>query len=309
MEESVLLTELSPVAEGLLNRHLSAAKDWMPHEYVPWSRGRDFVPGEEWEETPATPPPAVRSALFLNLLTEDNLPYYFNNIDGLLGPDHPWREWTRRWTAEEMRHGIVIRDYVTVTRSIDPVALEKARMQQVSLGEVPDPPLASQGLVYVALQELATRVAHRNTGKHLADPRGYELMARVAADENLHHLFYRDLVSAAIDLDPSTMVLAIADRVPGFQMPGTGVPDFAAHARAIAGAGIFDLEILVDQVLVPVVRHHWRVHDLEGLTPEAEAAREKVMAHLDRMARVAERQASRRSEAMEAEAQQSAAAV
>src|SRR5262245_60993517 len=134
MDESRLLLELSPAAEGLLNRHLTAAKDWMPHEYVPWSRGRDFERGEEWAPTPATPTPAVRSALFLNLLTEDNLPYYFGNIDRLFGRDHPWREWSRRWTAEEMRHGQVIRDYVTVTRSIDPNALERARMRQVSTG-------------------------------------------------------------------------------------------------------------------------------------------------------------------------------
>ncbi|MGH9279604.1 MAG: acyl-ACP desaturase, partial [Acidimicrobiales bacterium] len=113
-------------------------------------------------------------------------------------------------------------------------------------------------------------------------------------DENLHHLFYRDLVSAAIEIDPSTMVLAIADQVPGFAMPGTGVPDFAAHARAIAAVGIFDLGILLEQVLLPVVRNHWHLHELEGLSPEAEAAREKVIGYLDRMARVVERMASRR---------------
>ena len=294
MDDAILLKELSPVAERLLNRHLNTAKDWLPHEYVPWSLGRDFEPGEQWEEAPATPPAAVRSALFLNLLTEDNLPYYFGNIDRLFGTDHPWREWTRRWTAEEMRHGIVLRDYVTVTRSIDPVALERARMQQVSLGEVPDPLLASQGLVYVALQELATRIAHRNTGKHLADPRGYELLARVAADENLHHLFYRDLVTAAIEVDPSAMVLAMADQVPSFQMPGTGVPDFAAHARAIANARIYDLEIVLEQVLSPVIRNHWRLQDVQALSAEAEVARDRVLGHLDRMARVVARQASRR---------------
>ncbi len=185
----------------------------MPHEYVPWSRGRDFVPGESWEETVETPAPAVRSALFVNLLTEDNLPYYSLTIDRIFRNDHPWREWTRRWTAEEMRHAMVIRDYVMVTRAIDPVALEKARMRQVSLGEVPEPPTVAAGLVYVTLQELATRIAHRNTGKHLGEPRGYDLLGRVAADENLHHLFYRDLTSAALEVDPSSIVVAMADEV------------------------------------------------------------------------------------------------
>src|SRR5688500_8748881 len=96
-----LLTELEPVAAGLLDRHLAQAKEWFPHHLVPWSRGRDF--DDDWEWTPAeTPlPPAVRSALFVNLLTEDNLPYYFRTIEAMFGRDSAWGEWSRRWTAEE----------------------------------------------------------------------------------------------------------------------------------------------------------------------------------------------------------------
>ena len=59
------------------------------------------------------------------------------------------------------------------------------------------------------MQELATRIAHRNTGKLLEDRLGYEVMARVASDENLHFLFYRDLVTAALEVDPSTTVIAL----------------------------------------------------------------------------------------------------
>jgi acyl-[acyl-carrier-protein] desaturase len=297
MNDEHALRELAPVAERLLERHLATAREWQPHEYIPWSRGRDFEPGEEWEETPATPPAAIRSALFVNLLTEDNLPYYFGTIDRVFGTDHPWREWVRRWTAEEMRHALVIRDYVVVTRAIDPVALERARMHQVSTGEVPEPPDVAEALVYVALQELATRIAHRNTGKLLEDPRGYDVLSRVAADENLHYLFYRDLCSAAIDLDPSSMVIAMANQVPGFQMPGTGIPDFASHARVIAAAGIYDLAILREQVLMPVVLGHWRLKSLENLTPEAEKAREVVVRHVDRLGKIVARQAERKAQA------------
>ena len=295
LDDETLLRELAPEAERLLNRHLATAKEWMPHEYVPWSLGRDFVPGEEWEETEQSLPPAVRSALLLNLLTEDNLPYYSAHIDKMFGQDHPWREWTRRWTAEEMRHAMVIRDYVIVTRAIDPVALERARMHQVSTGEVPEPPTAAEGMAYVALQEIATRIAHRNTGKHLGESRGYDLLSRVAADENLHYLFYRDVVTAALEVAPSTMVEAIAAQVIGFQMPGTGIEDFAAHSRLIANAGIYDVTIFLDQVLVPVVRNFWRLEEIEGLTPAAEQARERVVNHFERLGRVASRYAERRA--------------
>jgi len=37
-----LLTELEPAAERLLNRHLEMAKEWFPHDYIPYSVGRDF---------------------------------------------------------------------------------------------------------------------------------------------------------------------------------------------------------------------------------------------------------------------------
>ena len=84
-------------------------------------------------------PDGVRSALFVNLLTEDNLPYYFRTIEQMFGADSIWGVWVRRWTAEEGRHSIVIRDYLTVTRSVDPIALERARMHQVSTGITPDP--------------------------------------------------------------------------------------------------------------------------------------------------------------------------
>ena len=38
-----LLSELEATVEENLHRHLAAAEDWMPHEYVPWSQGRNFA--------------------------------------------------------------------------------------------------------------------------------------------------------------------------------------------------------------------------------------------------------------------------
>ena len=41
-----LTQELQPVVAELLERHLETTQEWFPHELVPWSQGRDFVPGE-----------------------------------------------------------------------------------------------------------------------------------------------------------------------------------------------------------------------------------------------------------------------
>jgi len=300
MTDAGLLTDLTPEAERLLDRHLGMAKEWFPHEYVPWGRGRDFVPGEAWDADGYPVSDAVRSALFVNLLTEDNLPYYFSTIDRVFAPaatpGDVWRTWNRRWTAEENRHAIVIRDYLTVTRALDPVALERARMHQMCSAVVPEPATVADGLVYVALQELATRIAHRNTGKSLDDKVGFEVMARVAADENLHYLFYRDLVTAALELDPSVLVCAIERQVRDFEMPGVGIPDFGAHAMAIARAGIYDFEIHYEQILVAVVLRHWKIESIEGLSPEAETARANVVRYIDRVGRAARRFVARRAE-------------
>ena len=86
MREADILHELTPVVESLLERHLAASKEWFPHEYVPYSRGRDHVPGEQWTADDADLDgheisDEVRSALLVNLLTEDNLPYYFRSTD------------------------------------------------------------------------------------------------------------------------------------------------------------------------------------------------------------------------------------
>ncbi len=304
MREQELLHELTPTVEQLLERHLETSKEWFPHEYVPYSRGRDHVPGHEW--TPddadlagAELSPEVRSALLVNLLTEDNLPYYFRTVERMFGPDGAWGTWVRRWTAEEGRHSMVIYNYLMVTRAIDPVELERSRMVQVSGGQTPEPENVHEGFVYLSLQELATRISHRNTGLQMGDPAGYEVMRRVCADENLHQLFYRDLATAAFEADPNLMMIALERQVRRFAMPGTGIPDFDRHAAAIARAGIYDLQIHHEQILAPVVLRQWDAANIGGLTDEGAAAQERLMKRMATSERVANRYAERRAAELE----------
>jgi acyl-[acyl-carrier-protein] desaturase len=168
-------------------------------------------------------------------------------------------------------------------------------MHQVCGGQVPQPQSPIDALVYVALQELATRISHRNTGLLLDDDDGYRVMARVGADENLHYLFYRDLVSAALEIDPSAAVCAIERQVLSFEMPGAGIPNFNTMAAQIADLGIYDFAAHHDQVLVPVVLRHWAIEAIEGLDAEAERARERTVAHITRVGGVARRRAERRA--------------
>ncbi|MCD0448274.1 acyl-ACP desaturase [Actinocorallia sp. API 0066] len=273
-----VLHELEPVVEKELNRHLSMAKEWFPHEYVPWSKGRDFafLGGEDWVPEDSKVSDAAREALLVNLLTEDNLPGYHSAISRIMGREGAWGQWVNRWTAEENRHGIVIRDFLTVTRSVDPVLLERARMQHMEIGYEPDHgDKVLHGVAYVSFQELATRVSHRNTGRASEDPLCEQMMQRVAADENLHMIFYRNVLAASFEVAPSAAMRAVADVVKGFQMPGYTIDGFLRKSVAIANAGIYDLRLHHDEVLMPVLRK-WGVFDVEGLDGEGEKAREEL---------------------------------
>lgn len=300
MTPAELLAVLEPTAAKLYDRHMGIAKEWFPHEYVPWSRGRDFDPQRPWNPDDAdfgdggwVLPDAVRASLFVNLLTEDNLPYYTRDIHSVFGGDSAYGAWARNWTAEEGRHSIAIRDYLTVTRALDPIALERARMHQVRGAQVPAPDDLYEALAYLSMQELATRIAHRNTGKLIEDQAGQDVMLRVGNDENLHFLFYRDLATAALEADPSNMMIGIERAVRNFAMPGTGIENFDALAKEIAKAGIYDFKIHHEQILVPVVLRHWKVAEVTGLSPEAEKARDSLIKRIDKIGKVANRLAAK----------------
>jgi len=289
-----LLIELEPLVGRALDRHLGTATEWFPHEFVPYELGRNFQ-ADPWRPADSRLSDIAQTAMELNLLTEDNLPYYHLAIWEMFGGDGPWGEWIRRWTAEEGRHAIAMRDYLTVTRGVDPVQLERGRMDHVSRGfyatGIPSP---LDGLVYVTIQELATRIAHRNTGAITGDPAAERMMARIALDENLHYVFYRDVASGALAVDPSATVLAIHRQVLGFAMPGFELPSFREKAIRIASAGIYDLRIHHDQVLTPVLRH-WKLTELDGLSDEAARAREEILDHMERLDDAADRFEAKRA--------------
>jgi acyl-[acyl-carrier-protein] desaturase len=286
-----LLRELEPVVERELARHLGVAKEWFPHEYVPWSQGTNYdgiFGGDAWDPEQSRVSPVARTALVVNLLTEDNLPSYHREISSTFSRDGAWCAWVDRWTAEEGRHGIALRDYLLATRAVDPVQLERERMLHMASGFEQDQTEMLRSIAYVSFQELATRISHRNTGRFTKDPACEQLLARIAQDENLHMVFYRNLLDSAFDIAPDQTLEAVRDVVESFQMPGHTIQDFGRRSVQIAMAGIYDLRIHRDEVLSPVLRK-WRVWDREGLGAEGEQARNALDATLARL----EEQASR----------------
>jgi acyl-[acyl-carrier-protein] desaturase len=195
---------------------------------------------------------------------------------------------------EENRHAMVMRDWVHISRCIDPTLLEDGRRVQMKKGEVPKPNSMAELITYVSFQERATQIAHRNTGAKLPkdDKIGRNVLALIAGDETKHYLFYRDLALAAFAIDPSTMMIAAAKQAREFAMPGTGIPSFTRHAVRIAREGIYGLKQFLRDVLDPVLGL-WDVDHLAGLSVEAEKARQELTEFISKLSEGVERMAQK----------------
>ncbi|OLP04160.1 acyl-ACP desaturase [Mycolicibacterium porcinum] len=280
-----LLHELEPVVETSINRHMRMRKDWNPHDFIPWSDGKNYyaLGGQDWDPEQSKLSEVAKTAMVQNLLTEDNLPSYHREIAMNMGMDGAWGQWVNRWTAEENRHGIALRDYLVVTRAVDPVELEELRVEQVTRGFSPGQnqqgDLFAESLfdsvMYVSFQELATRVSHRNTGKACDDPIADQLLQRVSADENLHMIFYRDVSAAGLDIAPNQAMGSLHRVLDNFKMPGYTVPDFRRKAVVIAVGGVYDPRIHLDDVVMPILRK-WRIFEREDFTGEGARLRDDL---------------------------------
>lgn len=294
-----LLRELAPVAEDNVNRHLKIAKNWNPHDYVPWDEGRNFAAlgGVDYDPEQSQLDEVAKAAMITNLLTEDNLPSYHRVIADNFSMDSAWGFWVGRWTAEENRHSIVMRDYLTVTRGVDPAQLEADRMVHMTNGYSPESAAGDRveemmekggemgllhSVAYVTFQELATRVSHRNTGKACNDPIADKMLQRIAADENLHMIFYRNICGAGMDIAPDQTLRAVTDIVTNFQMPGAGMPNFRRHGVLMAKHGIYDLRQHLEEVIQPVLRK-WNVFDRDDFSAEGDKTREELAAFLEQL--------------------------
>jgi acyl-[acyl-carrier-protein] desaturase len=274
-EQHELIAAVEPTVERLMADHRERRKDWYFHEYVPWEQGRNYV-DEPWQESDSTVRPEVRTALLVNLLTEDNLPYYHMAIAERLPEDSVYSRWNHLWTAEEGQHAIALRSYLLTSRNCDPHLLEDDRMTTMEAGyESPyADPVAL--FVYTSAQELATRVSHRNAGKLTDDEVAYKIMSRIATDENHHFLFYTEATRAMLDAAPSVVLEPIFRVMSTFEMPGTGIPSFARRALEMARIGIYNLRIHHDRIVEPLLRD-WDIAGLTDLTPEARRYQEMIL--------------------------------
>ena len=270
-----VLEGIEPTIRQLLDEHRTRREHWYFHEFVPWERGRNYV-AEPWDQSQCTISEAARTSLVLNLLTEDNLPYYHSAIESRVPEDSALAEWNRLWTAEEGQHAIALRSYLLTSRNCNPRLLEDDRLSVMTTGYHPAWQNIAELFAYTAAQELATRVSHRNAGKLTDDPAAFELMKLIASDENHHFIFYKGVMAALVKQAPSLALEGIYKALASFEMPGTVIPGFLRRSVEMAKAGVYNLRIHHDRVVQPLLRE-WAIDSLENLTAKAAEFQEKLM--------------------------------
>lgn len=271
-----LISSIEPEIDSLMTAHLERREHWYAHEYVPWEEGRSYN-DEPWQESDCSLSPEVRTALEVNLLTEDNLPFYHSKFTEVFGEHSFLSAWSKLWTAEEGQHAIAIRSYLMTSRNCDPKVLEDHRMATIRAGWPTTLISPIDIFNYTAAQELATRISHRNAGALADDEIAHNLMRRVAADENHHMIFYRGVVTALLAIAPNVVLPSMYEVYNSFEMPGTGIPKFQRKALGMAKLGIYNIRIHAEQVLAPLLKF-WKIDEITGLDGPAAQAQENLMA-------------------------------
>ena len=144
-----VLTALEPAVRKEMEAHVARRRLWFPNDLMP----ADAESGPEREaeldrtrEAARDLPDVVRIALALNLLTEEGLPHFHRLIAVYFGPASPWSDWNHLWTAEEDRHGCVMRDYVRDARIFDMRAVEQMQFHYIEAsGKLYDPTVPDDG--------------------------------------------------------------------------------------------------------------------------------------------------------------------
>ena len=283
-------------------RHLESRKLWMPSDLLPLPGQESGQQQHDVRELPDRArgiPDAVRVSLALNLLTEEGLPHFHRLLAVYMGSDNAWSRWNYLWTAEEDRHGCVLRDYVREARLFDMVAFERLQYRYLEAGFDPgwgdDPYLL---LAYTSLQERATQTAHANTGRLVSqhEPLLQRILGYVATDESRHFQFYRDAFKAVLEVDATRAMASALKVMPRLAMPGHTIDGYAEMADVVRRAGIYgprDYRKVVSQCL-----ESWGIADLRPEDSAGREAQERLMAvpaRLDKLAGLLEMRTRRKT--------------
>jgi acyl-[acyl-carrier-protein] desaturase len=219
---------------------------WFAHDYVPFDRGENFafLGGRDWDPSQATLPRVITDACEILLILKDNLAGYHRELVEHFILEEWWGRWLGRWTAEEHLHAIALREYLVVTREVDPVANEDVRVQHVMKGYRADQLSQVETLVQMAFSERSYAVFCRNLAAQIEEPVLAGLIDRIAKDEARHEQFFANLVARCLDFTRDETIAAIAARAADLDVVGGDIDAYQDKVQKVADAGIFGPALL-----------------------------------------------------------------
>ncbi|KAK7320895.1 hypothetical protein VNO77_30814 [Canavalia gladiata] len=302
-------------SQGILPLVKPVEQCWQPTNFLPDSTlpFHDFMDQvKALQDRTKELPDEYLVVLVGDMITEEALPTYqtmINSLDGVrdesgVSPS-PWAVWTRAWTAEENRHGDLLRTYLYLSGRVDMNMIDRTVHYLIGAGM--DPGMENNpylGFVYTSFQERATFVAHGNTAR-LAKERGDPVLARIcgtiAADEKRHENAYSRIVEKLLEVDPTGAMVAIGDMMekkitmPAHLMFDGKDPRLFEHYSAVAQRlGVYTANDYADILECLIIR--WKLEKLEGLTADGKKAQDFVCRLPRRIRKLQERAEERARE-------------
>ncbi|KQR97379.1 fatty acid desaturase [Williamsia sp. Leaf354] len=278
-----LIMVLEKALPEIAEEHENNSITWNPHDLVPWDEGRNFsfLGGDDWEPGESTMSDEVRAAVLALLMTKENLPSFHRVLGIHFPPFSEWRALVGRWTAEDNRHSIALRDHLVVTRQVDPERVEALRLSHVTQGYQQNPESRTMSPAYV----LATMAVHENQSvafaNRLAEKVETESLAgilrNVAKDDEIQASTFAAFLNATLNAQPDATVIAVATALDNAVPIGADISGFEAEQALIADYGDESVLVGVAKTLVEQLG----LRSLDGLSDSAEAARQKLLTRAD----------------------------
>jgi acyl-[acyl-carrier-protein] desaturase len=289
------------------NYLIPVEKIWQPSDLLPDTQSESFVEEvKELREIAKDLPYDFWVVLVGDTITEEALPTYESwlmDVDGINQIDNGgngWSKWVRNWTGEENRHGDLLNRYLYLSGRVDMREVEMTTQHLINdgfdIGTDRDP---YKNFVYTSFQELATYISHNRVSqlaKQYGDKKLSKMCRLVAGDEMRHHMAYSEFVDRIFKVDPSEMMLAFQYMMKqkivmpahflreSGQKISSAFEQFSDSAQRI---GVYTAADYVD--ILRKLIEKWQIDKINGLTAEAEKARDYLMKLPDRMARISER--------------------
>jgi len=280
-------------------------KIWQPTDLLPDSNNENFLEEvKELREISKDLPYDFWVTLVGDTITEEALPTYESWLMDVEGVDNVerngWSKWVRHWTGEENRHGDALNKYLYLSGRVNMREIEQTTQHLINdgfdIGTGRDP---YKNFVYTSFQELATFVSHNRVAliaKKYGEKKLFKMCNLIAGDEMRHHLAYSEFVNQIFKVDPSEMMLAFQYMMKQkITMPAVFLREsgekigsaFEAFSDSAQRIGVYTAADYVE--ILEKLNVKWDIANINGLTAEAEKARDYLMKLPERMKKISER--------------------